>query len=185
MTIKYISSGYSNSNRYCCIRTCCQTSMHSCLFTCKAEGSIVFTRFHCAYPTKIHCSLRSFQPFLHSSRHRVPILYNVPSICLLKISPLHGRSGPPHQIQWFHNPNSMSIGSAVFAGFTTVTDRPTDRPTNHATPSVTLGCIYVVLRCGLMAAAAAATLLLTSRRSISSLCSSSWRLRSCSSTARR
>jgi len=38
-----------------------------------------------------------------------------------------------------HNPNSISIGSAVFAGLTTVTDRPTD----HATPSVTIGRVYV------------------------------------------
>jgi len=27
-----------------------------------------------------------------------------------------------------HNPNSLSIGSAVFAGLTIVTDRQTDRP---------------------------------------------------------
>ena len=37
------------------------------------------------------------------------------------------------------NPNSISIASAVFAGFTSVTDRPTD----HATQSVTIGCIYI------------------------------------------
>ena len=38
-----------------------------------------------------------------------------------------------------HNPNGISIGSAVFAGLTTVTDRQTD----HATRSVTTGRIYV------------------------------------------
>jgi len=38
----------------------------------------------------------------------------------------------------FHNTNGTWIGSAVFAGLTTVTDRPTD----HATPSVTRGRIY-------------------------------------------
>jgi len=37
------------------------------------------------------------------------------------------------------NPNSISIGSAVFAGLTSVTDRLTD----HATRSVTIGHIYV------------------------------------------
>jgi len=37
------------------------------------------------------------------------------------------------------NPNGISIGSAVFARLTTVTDRPTD----HATRSVTIGGIYV------------------------------------------
>jgi len=42
-----------------------------------------------------------------------------------------GRFGPPFST-WFlgpsriHNPNGISIGSAVFAGYTTVTDRPTD-----------------------------------------------------------
>jgi len=30
-----------------------------------------------------------------------------------------------------------------FAGLTTVTDRQTDKPTDHATRSVTIGCIYV------------------------------------------
>ena len=29
-------------------------------------------------------------------------------------------------------------------------DRPTDRQTDHATPSVTIGRIYVILRCGLI-----------------------------------
>jgi len=46
---------------------------------------------------------------------------------------------------WFHgptrviNPNDISIGSAVFAELTTVTDRQTD----HATRSVTIDRIYV------------------------------------------
>ena len=37
-------------------------------------------------------------------------------------------------------------GSAVFAAFTIVTDRQTD----HDTQSVTIGCIYVVVRCRLI-----------------------------------
>ena len=37
------------------------------------------------------------------------------------------------------NPNGISIGSAVFTGLTSVTDRPTD----HATQSVTIDHIYV------------------------------------------
>jgi len=41
------------------------------------------------------------------------------------------------------NPLGISIDSAVFAGLTSVTDRPTDRPTDHATRSVTIGRIYV------------------------------------------
>jgi len=55
-----------------------------------------------------------------------------------------GVSGPPSNT-WFlvrtrvHNPNGISIGSAVFAGLTSVTDRQTD----HATRSVTIGRIHV------------------------------------------
>jgi len=41
------------------------------------------------------------------------------------------------------NPNGISIGWVVFAGLTSVTDRPTDRQTDHATRSVTIGRIYV------------------------------------------
>ena len=63
---------------------------------------------------------------------------------LLKIAPSHGGSGP-HLIHdslgppEFLNPNGISIGSAVFVGLTSVTDRSTD----HATWSVTTGRIYV------------------------------------------
>jgi len=59
-----------------------------------------------------------------------------------------GGSGPPSNT-WFPgptqvlNPNGSWIGAAVFAGLTSVTDRPTDRPTDHATRSVTIGRIYV------------------------------------------
>jgi len=59
----------------------------------------------------------------------------------------------PASNTWFHgptpvlNPNGISIGSAVFARVTSVTDRlsdrQTDRPTDYATGSVTIGCIYV------------------------------------------
>jgi len=37
------------------------------------------------------------------------------------------------------NPNGISIGAAVFAGLTSVTDRPTD----HGTRLVTIGHFYV------------------------------------------
>jgi len=59
-----------------------------------------------------------------------------------------GRSGHPSNT-WFPgptgvlNPNSISIGSVVFAGLTSVTDRQTDRPTDHTTQSVTTGHIYI------------------------------------------
>jgi len=43
-----------------------------------------------------------------------------------------------------HNPNRISIGSAVFAGLTTVTDRLADQLTDDNTfQSVTTDCIYV------------------------------------------
>jgi len=52
----------------------------------------------------------------------------------LKIAPCHGGSEPPSNtwslgsIQVL-NPNGISIGSAVFAGLTSVTERQTDRQT--------------------------------------------------------
>jgi len=55
-----------------------------------------------------------------------------------------GGSGPPSNT-WFAGPTQVldpkgsSIGAAVFAGLTSVTDRPTD----HATRSVRIGRIYV------------------------------------------
>ena len=55
-----------------------------------------------------------------------------------------GRSGPQSNT-WFPeptrvlDPNGILIGSAVLAGLTSVTDRPTD----HATRSVTIDRIYV------------------------------------------
>jgi len=58
-----------------------------------------------------------------------------------------GGSGPPSNT-WFPgptqvlNPNDSSIGAAVFAGLTSVTDRPTD----HANRSVRIGRIYVPVR---------------------------------------
>jgi len=41
------------------------------------------------------------------------------------------------------NPDGISIGSAVFAGLTSVSDRQTDRQTDHATRSLTIDRIYV------------------------------------------
>jgi len=46
-------------------------------------------------------------------------------------------------VPWAHpvlNPNGISIGSAVLAGLTSVTDR---QPTDHATRSVTVDRVYV------------------------------------------
>ena len=49
-----------------------------------------------------------------------------------------GGSGPPSNTRFpgltqVLNPNAISIGSAVFAGLTSVTDRQTDTQTDNAT----------------------------------------------------
>jgi len=102
------------------------------------------------WPTRVHIangiSIAS-AVFLHSSPQRVPIVYNGLPLPL-KIAHSHGGFGP-HLIRGptrVHNPNDISIGSEVFAGLTTVTDRPTDRhmqSLDHAPPSVTVCRIYV------------------------------------------
>ena len=92
---------------------------------------------------------RSVQPFLHRWPQSVPIIYNGMFLPALKIAPFHGGSGPRlihGSLRWITrvlNSNGISIGSAVFARLTSVTDRPTDRTTDHATRSVTIGHIYV------------------------------------------
>jgi len=43
--------------------------------------------------------------------------------------------------------NSIMIGSAAYAGLTDQqTDRQSDRPTDHATSSVAIGCIWLLLK---------------------------------------
>jgi len=80
--------------------------------------------------SKSQTAFRSVQPFLRSSS-QCPDTLQLGRSSTLKIAPFHGASGRP-SITWFlwptHvlNPNGISIGSAVFAGLTTVTDR--DRP---------------------------------------------------------
>ena len=83
----------------------------------------------------IELVLYSVHPFLQNSRQKVPILYNGPPVPPSKLPLAMGGSGP-HSNTWFPgptqvlNPNGISIGSAVFAGLTSVTDRPvTDRQT--------------------------------------------------------
>jgi len=120
------------------------------------DGSVVFARFRYASPPNtcfpmkhVGCILaplsstqmasRSIQPFLHSSRQSVPILYNGPPFSL-KMAPSHGRISTRFLgTTEIFNANDISMGSAGFWGLTTVTDRPTD----HATRSVTIGHIYV------------------------------------------
>ena len=67
-----------------------------------------------------------------------------------------GGSGPPSNTLFpgrtkVLNPNSILIGSAVFAGLTTVTDRQTDRPHYLVGNNRPIGHIYIrVLQCGLI-----------------------------------
>jgi len=91
--------------------------------------------------SKSRTASRSVQPFLHSSRQRVPILYNGPPLFPSKFPISMGIWGS--NTRFFgririHFRNRISIGSAVFARLTIVTDRETD----HATPSVAIGRIY-------------------------------------------
>ena len=68
---------------------------------------------------------------------------NTEVIIPLKSAPSRGGSGPPSKSYFLvpsrvHIPNGISIGYAVFAGLTVVTDRETDRQTDHATTSVAM-----------------------------------------------
>jgi len=67
----------------------------------------------------------------------------------LKIAPSHRPIWTPSNTRFLdptqaHNPNGISIGSAIFVGLMTVADRLTDHATiQHATQSVTVGRIYL------------------------------------------
>jgi len=93
------------------------------------------------YEPTAQTTSRLDQPFLHSSPQSVPIYFTMGRRFPSKL-PLSMGDPDPHLIHGFLgpirvlNPNSISIGSAVFAGLTSVTERPTDRPTYHATRSV-------------------------------------------------
>ena len=91
--------------------------------------------------------LNWFSRFCTDDR-RVSLYFTKGHLFPLKIALPVGVSGPPSNTwlpgpTWVLNPNSISIGWAIFAGLTSVTDRLTDRPTDHATWSVTTGHIYI------------------------------------------
>jgi len=91
---------------------------------------------------------------LYTDDRRVSLYFTMGRPFFLQNLPLPmGGSGPPSNI-WFHgptqvlNPKGSSIGAAIFAGLSSVTDsretdRQTDRPTDHAARSVRIGRIYV------------------------------------------
>ena len=123
------------------------------------------------HPHLIHISLgppesttqtafRSVQPFLHSSRQNVPILYIGTPLSPFKIDPSHGGFGPPskYMVPWVHPSPQLRRHLDRFSRFCRAHDR--DRQT---TP-LQLYCIaagriyvqYIVLRCGLIIPASAA-----------------------------
>jgi len=74
---------------------------------------------------------RLVELFLHSSRLSVSVLYNGPPLLPSKLLLPMGEYGP-HLLHGFLlptevlKPNGISIGTTVFAGLTTMTDRQTD-----------------------------------------------------------
>jgi len=83
----------------------------------------------------------SVQPFFAQMTAECPctLQWDAPSLPLKLPLPW---GCAPHLTHWIRptlNPNSISIGLAVFSGLTSMTDRPTD----HATLLVTVGLIYV------------------------------------------
>ena len=81
---------------------------------------------------------RSVQPFLCSSRHRVPILYSGPPFSPENCPFMWGSK--PHRSP---HPKWHLERFSRFTGLTIVTDRQTDRQTDDDRSSVTIGRIYV------------------------------------------
>jgi len=87
------------------------------------KGSLCAETRHMTYR-----SLCSVHPFLKGSRHSIPIFYTGLPLPPLKIALPRVIWTPSNT--WFlgpicaHNPNGISVGSSLFAGLTTVTDRP-------------------------------------------------------------
>ena len=131
--------------------------MHSSIiliWLCQCAPCLTHASLGRAHPSPYpQTTSRLVQPSLHHPQHSPYTLqWANPSPSKL---PIHiGWSGLPSNTRFLrttgvHIPNGILIGSAVFAGLTIITDRQTDRPTDHATPSVTIGRSYLVLRCGL------------------------------------
>ena len=91
--------------------------------------SLYFTRtFTCIICTRSDTVSQTHWPDLtdlHRARQKVPILYNGTPILTPKFAPSHGGSEPP-STTWslgpsqILNPDGISVGSAVFAGLTSV-----------------------------------------------------------------
>jgi len=96
------------------------------------DGSVVFATWRQRAP---HIKKAKSLPWQHALEPQsVPILYNGTPLSPLKIAPSHGGIWTPSNTCFLgptrvHNPNGISISSAIFAGLTSVTDRQTDRQT--------------------------------------------------------
>ena len=104
-----------------------------CIETCHTTyTSLRSVRFCTAHPFAQPPKFYALQWAIHSPKN----------------SPTHGSICTPCNM-WYCGstrlgiPNGILIGSAIFVGLTTVTDRQTDRQTYHTTRSVTIGHIYV------------------------------------------
>ena len=90
--------------------------------------------------SKPQTASRSVQPFC-TAHGRASLYFTMGRSFPLKIAAFHGGSGPSSNT-WFLgpiqvlNPNGISIGSAVFAGRTTVTNRQTDIQTDRPRYSI-------------------------------------------------
>jgi len=123
------------------------------LITTSQDMYIIFVTFQHS-SLQLKCSWSGISPLLGLHCRRIAnlalLVSHLPftdNVSPLKIVPLHGEIWTfiKCMVIHVHIPNGISIGSAMFAG-----SRLTDQPTDHAAPSVTIGCIYIVVRCSLV-----------------------------------
>ena len=108
--------------------------------TWRIRLNLCFLRPACV-ESKTQTANRSVQLFLHSLGQKDPIFCNgqpFPKNC-----PFPWGSGLPSDTRFLgpiqaHNPDGISIGSAVFADVCV-----TERPTDHASRSVAINLVYV------------------------------------------
>jgi len=104
-----------------------QVILHKAASPPQTDGSTVFTRWRqCALPW-VHTSsqprwqIDQFSRFLHSSRHKVPIFHNgrpFPSKLSLPMGIWTTSTSWFLGSIWTHNPNGISLGSAIIAQMT-------------------------------------------------------------------
>jgi len=104
-------------------------------------------------PTDLRPCLDQFRLFIRfcTDNRTVSLYFTMGRPFPLKIAPSQGDLDPSNT--WFLeltralNPNGTSIGAAIFAGLTSVTERSTERQTDRQVycyrPTVTMGRIYL------------------------------------------